>query len=289
MLMPNQSSPFISTAELQDLLDDPSLRLFDASWHVVEKGVDTRRQFMERHIPGAAIFDIDDVADPDHALGHMLPSAIVFADKVGQLGVSNDSHVIAYDDKGIYSAARVWWMFRLFGHEKVSILEGGLPKWTNEGRPLVSGQGEPATPVTFSVTKQLPMVSLAEDVLANIYSKAALLIDGRQPSRFAAIDRDPYEGVKPGRVPGSKNFHWERVLDRETGGLLPPDALRAHFAEAGIDLTRPLIISCGSGVTACAIGAALETIGKHDWKVYDGAWDEWGRSDHLPIDNVPLK
>ncbi len=277
-------SPLISTAALHERLGDPSLRIFDASWHVPEKQVDTRRQFTERRIPGAVFFDIDDVADPDHELAHMLPSAAIFAEKVGKLGVGHETHVVAYDDRGVYSAARVWWMFRLFGHNNVSILDGGLPKWVKEGRPLDSGPRLAVSPASYTVTNELPMVALATDVLANITSKAATVLDGRQPGRFAGTDRDPYDGVKPGRIPRSRSFHWEKILDRETGGMLSPEKLRAQFTEAGIDLSEPLIISCGSGVTACSIAAALERIGKHDWKVYDGAWDEWGRSNHLPIE-----
>ena len=258
------------------------MAVVDATFHLPELERDARAEFIACHIPGAIYFDIDEVADPDHELGHMLPDAKTFAEKIGALGLGNDRRVIAYDSRGLYSAARVWWMFRHYGYDNVAVLDGGLPKWLNQQRPTESGWPQPAA-ANFAAGAARGLVRSWQDVKANLASRHAQLVDARTPGRFQGSEPDPYPGVRAGHIPDSVNLYWSSLLDGKDRTLLAPERLKQKFLDAGVDLGKPVIASCGSGVTACILGLAMHSLGKDDWAVYDGSWDEWGRRADLPI------
>ena len=257
----------------------------DATYHLPGLGRDARAEYRAAHIPGAVFFDIDDIADPAPPAGltHMLPDSGTFAAKVGALGVSRDSHVVAYDTRGLYSAARVWWMFRVFGHDRVSVLDGGFPAWRAAGGPVESGVFAPAPAGYAAPPPRHELVRDRKAVRRALDENAAQLVDARKAERFTGAEADPYPGVRSGgHMPGALSLPWERLL---ADGARIPDAAetRARFAAAGFDWDRPAICTCGSGVTACILALALDEAGKRDWSVYDGSWAEWGARPDLPI------
>ena len=262
-----------------------AVRVLDGSWHLPALGRDPAAEFLEAHIPGAAFFDIDEICDPDDPLPHMLPSPELFARGVSALGIGNDSHVVAYDTVGLYSAARVWWMFRLFGHERVSVLAGGLPRWRAEGRSVESG--EPAiVPGAFrALRRDDAMVRSFEQVRATLGSGSEQIVDARAAARFAGEEPDPRPGLARGHIPGSRNVPFSAVLDDDDAALGEAQAIRRIFADAGVDPARPVIATCGSGITACTLALALATIGAEQVAVYDGSWTEWGGHPDAPVES----
>ncbi|XP_048355635.1 3-mercaptopyruvate sulfurtransferase isoform X2 [Sphaerodactylus townsendi] len=252
-----------------------AVRLLDASWYLPKMKRNPRTEFEERHIPGAAFFDIDQCSDRTSPYDHMLPSTAEFAEYVGKLGVGSDSHVVVYDasDQGLFSAPRVWWMFRAFGHDAVSLLDGGLKNWMREGFPVTSQKSRPV-PADFHATLDRSFVKTHEDIKENIESCRFQVVDARAAGRFQGIEEEPREGIEPGHIPGTVNIPFTEFLS-ETGMEKSPEDIHRLFQERGVDLKKPLVATCGSGVTACHVALGAYLCGKPDVSIYDGAWVEW--------------
>ncbi|CAH2312448.1 3-mercaptopyruvate sulfurtransferase-like [Pelobates cultripes] len=252
-----------------------SLRVLDASWHLPKSGRDGWREYKERHIPGSYFFDIDACSDRTSPYDHMLPSEEKFSEYAGHLGISNNNHVVVYDasDFGSYSAPRLWWMFRVFGHPQVSVLDGGLKAWMKEGYPLKSGKEPRPKPVEFQAKLNASQVVGHEEMVENMEKKTFQLVDARVNGRFRGLEPEPREGIEPGHIPGAVNLPFPSLLN--VYGYKSTDEMKHLFQEKGIDLSSPLVASCGSGVTACHIALAAYLCGKEDTAIYDGSWVEW--------------
>ena len=273
----------VSTEWLADRLDAPDVRIVDASWHMPDAGRDGKQEYAGGHIPGAVFFDIDDIADGDSGLPHTMPSPEKFSSRVRKLGLGDGGHVVAYDTGNWMAAARVWWMFRVYGHRDVSVLDGGLAKWCAEGRPLSDARVMPRDR-HFTARMNSLLLRDLDQVRANIDSGREQLLDVRSPGRFSGAEPEPRPGLRGGHIPGSLNLPFAELFDAETCALLGPDALKAAFAAAGVDLGRPVVTSCGSGVTACVASLALHLVGHRDIALFDGSWSEWGSRDDTPIE-----
>jgi thiosulfate/3-mercaptopyruvate sulfurtransferase len=270
--------PLVATDWLAARLGREGVAVVDGSWHLPTLKRDAKAEFLAAHVPGAVFFDIDAIADHASDLPHMLPSAAEFGDAVGALGIANADHVVVYDTVGLVSAARVWWTFRAFGHDRVSILDGGLVKWRAEGRPLEGGEPR-RRPARFAARFRPELVRAKAQLEANVSSGAEQVLDARAAGRFAGTAPEPRAGLRGGHIPGSRNLPVDRLVDPATKTVLPPDRLAALFREAGIDSARPVVTTCGSGITASALAFALFLAGNRDAAVYDGSWSEWGRPD----------
>jgi thiosulfate/3-mercaptopyruvate sulfurtransferase len=264
----------VSTEWLAKRLDEPDLRVLDGTWHMPQLKRDARAEFVAAHIPGAVFFDIDRIADHSTPLPHMLPTAEAFAEAVGGLGIASDNRVVVYDVRGVISAARVWWTFRAFGHERVAVLDGGLRAWIAEGRPTAAGEPSP-TRRQFRARLRPELVRDLDFMRRNVGTRAEQVVDARSRGRFNGTEPEPRAGLRGGHIPGSLNLPYE-ALYQPDGTLRPPDGLRSAFVEAGIDLARPITTTCGSGVTASVLALALHVVGRRDVAVYDGSWTEWG-------------
>lgn len=286
--------PIVSTEWLAARLDAPGIRLVDGSSYLPTSGRDAAREYAAAHIPGAVFFDLDASSDHSTPLPHMLPSAADFASRMSALGLDDASDIVVYDGSGTnLSAARVWWMFRVFGHHSVTVLDGGLGTWRAEGRPLESGVvirtltpiPTPA-PAKFTARLDSSRVRDLEAVRANIDSRHEQVVDARAAARFAGTAPEPRAGMRGGHIPGSLNFPYTDVVS-PSGTVLPLDVLRQKFDAIGVDLARPIVLTCGSGTSACSLALALDLLGAPDVAVYDGSWSEWGGRADTPIEIGP--
>ena len=276
----------VGTDWLAANLANPRLRILDASFTLPGITPTARENYDRGHIPGAVFFDIDDIAAPGTNLPHMIPSADLFAHKIGALGVGDDDRVVVYDSAGLSSAGRAWWMLRLFGHHNVALLDGGLPRWRAEGRPLETAPPSP-TPRRFTARFDPSLVRNKAALLVNLASRQEQVIDARATARFDGSAPEVRPGLRSGHIPGSRNLPYDRLTDPETRQIKSAEALAALFRDAGVALDRPIVTSCGSGVTACALAFALYLIGHPGVAVYDGSWSEWGLPGDTPVETGP--
>ncbi|MEO0356734.1 MAG: 3-mercaptopyruvate sulfurtransferase [Pseudomonadota bacterium] len=271
----------VSTQWVADNLKNPDLRIFDGSWHMAASNRDPRAEYETAHLPGARFFDIDDVSDSRSAMPHMAPPVEKFMSRMRALGVGDGHQVVVYDTHGLFSAARVWWLFRLMGQTKIAVMDGGLPKWQAEGRPVTS---EP--PVIrdrhMTVVERPDYVKDVTQVAHAAKLADYEIIDARSADRFRGDVEEPRPGLRAGHIPGSKNVPFTQLLNADKT-MKDPAALHRIFQDAGVDLAKPAITSCGSGITATVLSLALERIGKTDHALYDGSWTEWGQFPTLNV------
>jgi thiosulfate/3-mercaptopyruvate sulfurtransferase len=279
-------TPLVSTGWLASHLGDPSLVVVDASWFLPAMNRNGRAEYDSGHIPGAVFWDLDELSDRASTLPHMLPSPADLARQVGTLGIGTDDRVVVYDGSGVnLSAPRVWWTLRFAGLDQVAVLDGGLKRWRAEGRPLSAGRAK-WNPKPFVVRPRLELVRNLEQTLAAVRTGAASVIDARSSGRFAGTEPEPRPGLRGGHIPGARSLPIAELVTPE-GTMIDPVALARRVGAAGLDLSRPVIASCGSGVTACALALALDLLGHREYAVYDGSWSEWGRPDGPPIEEGP--
>lgn len=274
-------TPTVSTAWLAEHLGTPGLQVLDASLYMPAEAQDPRALFTAAHIPGARFFDLEQMADRETDLPHMVPTAGRFERAMAELGISNTDQVVFYDQKGLFSAARGWWMMRLFGHENAAVLDGGLPKWRAENHPLDSGVPDPATPGHFRPTLRAARLRGLGDMLDNIVTARERVLDARATARFTGAAPEPRPNLPSGHIPGAVSLPATELLAPDQT-LLPPDALRARFAAAGVDGTRPIVTSCGTGVTAAILTLGLAVAGLPEGALYDGSWTEWASRPDTP-------
>lgn len=253
----------------------PKLRILDASWYLKKTKRDPKAEFAQSHIPGASFFDIDDCCEKNTELDHMLPSSEEFSKYVGELGIGNETHVVVYDTHnfGAFSAPRAWWMFRVFGHNMVSILDGGMKNWVKNNYPVTADYTKPE-PQQFKAILNKSWVKTYEDIMENIKTKEAQVVDARSAGRYRGTEPEPREDVLPGHYPGTINIPFNSFLD-ESGKERPLEDLAKIFKDAGVDIQKPLWATCGSGVTACHISLAAHLLGHPGVCLYDGSWTEW--------------
>jgi thiosulfate/3-mercaptopyruvate sulfurtransferase len=272
----------ISTDWLAAHLQEPELRLVDGSFTLPGAKPTAEEAYAARHIPGAVFFDIDGISDHSSTLPHMLPSEAEFARMAGALGLGDRHQIVVYDMAGFNSAPRVWWMLKIFGHKRVSLLDGGLPKWLAENRPVTAAVPQPQ-PATFTARLDRSRVRNKAQLMRNLLDKREQVLDARASGRFAGTAAEPRPGLRLGHIPGSLNLPYDLLADPKTKTLLPVEEIEKRFRAAGLERDKPVVTSCGSGVTACALAFGLHLIGWPDAAVYDGSWSEWGLPGDTPV------
>jgi thiosulfate/3-mercaptopyruvate sulfurtransferase len=280
-----KGSPLVSTEWLADHLDAPDVRIVDGSWYLPQEKRNARAEYKSAHIPGAVFFDIDEISDTDSPYPHMLPSPEKFSSRARRLGLGDGNRIVIYDGGGAArSAARVWWMFKVFGHRDVVILDGGLHKWRQEGRGT-----EDIAPMPrerhFTARVNSVIVREIDDIRRIVDKRSSQILDARSKGRFDGRDPEPRAGLRSGHMPGAINLPNGSLFDSETGTFKNPDELRKLFAEAGLDLAKPVVTTCGSGVTAANLFIALKLVDAKDVALYDGSWSEWGAQADTAIDS----
>jgi thiosulfate/3-mercaptopyruvate sulfurtransferase len=276
--------PVVTTIWLAERLDDPRIRIFDASWFMPGAPRDPDEEYAAGHIPGAVRFDIDALSDHASPLPHMLSTPAEFATAMRRHGLNADSIAVIYDSEGLFSAARAWWNLRAMGHEASFVLEGGLPRWVSEGRPVETGWREPEHG-DFKAHPRTDLVEDLEAVRTALEQRSAQVVDARAAARFRGEAPEPRAGLRGGHMPGALNLPWSAVI--EDGALLPAEQLRPLFEGAGIDPHAPIVTTCGSGVSAAILALALARLGRLDVPVYDGSWSEWGGRPDTPVATGP--
>jgi thiosulfate/3-mercaptopyruvate sulfurtransferase len=281
-----EAGALVETEWLADRLADPTLRILDASYFVPGGIEPARKQYLDGHILGAIFFDINDVAEPGGAKEHTFPSAEVLARKVSALGIGNDHHIVVYDHLGgTCAAARVWYIFRAFGHDRVSVLNGGRTKWTAENRAM--SQDTPNLPPADFKVSAAPRLRSKADMRANIDTRAYQVLDARGQGRFEGTEPEPRPGLRSGHIPGSLNLPFLQLIDADAKTWKSPEVIRERFATAGVDLAKPLTTTCGSGVSACTLALGAHLVGKSDVAIYDGSWIDWGSDASVPVETGP--
>ena len=278
----------VGTEWLAAHLSDPHVRVVDGSFKLPGITPTAREDYDRVHIPGAVFFDIDDICEPRTSLPHMIPSADLFAQKIGALGIGDDDRVVVYDSAGLSSAGRAWWMLRLFGHHDVAVLDGGLPKWRAEARPPDAAAPSPPQR-RFTAHFDPSLVRDKRALIETLATRREQVVDARAAGRFDGTAPEPRAGMRSGHIPGSRNVPYELLTDPGTRQLKSADELARLFRDAGVTLDRQVVTSCGSGVTACALAFALHLIGHPGVAVYDGSWSEWGLPGDTPIETGPAR
>lgn len=276
--------PLVSTDWLLEHIHSPDVHIIDASWHMPNAGRNAKQEYEDCHIEGAVFFDIDEISELNTSLPHMVPSPEKFASRARNLGLGDGIKIVIYDSVGIFSAPRVWWMFRLMGHEDVVILDGGLKKWLAEGKPI-----EDMKPFKrdrhYSIRMRHDLIKDFNQVLSASQNAKPQILDARSPTRFSGEEAEPRQGLNSGHIPNSINVHYAKLIN-EDGTLKSKSELEKIFKDNNVDISKPIITSCGSGITACILALALSVVGNNNVAVYDGSWAEWGSRDDAPIESV---